>query len=67
MMNQPEADPQIEALRRMTPQQRLRLGMEINRFARKLKLAGLRKQNPGLSEAELQRKLNEAFLYAPET
>lgn len=58
------ADPQIAALRRMTPQQRLHTGMAIYRFARRLKLAGLRQQYPNLSEPQLKRLLNDAFMYA---
>lgn len=65
-MNEPTIDPDIEILRRMTPQQRVRTGMSLYHFARKLKRAGLRKQHPEASEAELKRMVNEAFLYAPD-
>ena len=57
-------DIEVEILKRMTPQQRLRTGMSLYHFARRFKLAALRQQNPELSEAELKRRLNEAFLYA---
>jgi hypothetical protein len=60
------ADPQMEILRRMTPEQRLRSAMMLWRTARKLKLAFLREQHPQASEAELKRLLNDAFLYARE-
>jgi hypothetical protein len=57
-------DPDTEILRRMTPQQRLRAGMNLYHFARRLKRAALQKTNPDLSESELTNRLNESFLYA---
>jgi hypothetical protein len=58
------SDIEIEILRRMTPQQRVRTGISLYHFARRLKLAGLRMQHPESSDAELKQMLNEAFLYA---
>jgi hypothetical protein len=53
-------DPrQIEILRRMTGQQRLRIGFEITDFALKLATAGIRHQYPGISEEGLKKKLQE--------
>src|ERR1700733_5629054 len=57
-------DPQIAALRRMTPQARLRTASLLWHSARKLKRAALRQQHANLSEAQIHRLLNEAFLYA---
>jgi hypothetical protein len=57
-------EDQIRALRRMTPAQRLEAAVMLYRTARQIKLAGLRMQYPDLPEAELKRRLNEAFLYA---
>jgi hypothetical protein len=57
-------EDQIRALRRMTPEQRLDAAASLYRFARQVKLAGLRQQHPAASEAELKRRLNEAFMYA---
>jgi Rv0078B-related antitoxin len=53
-----------QTLRRMTPVQRLKIGMSMYHFARKLKLAGLRRQHPEATEEELKKMLNEIFLYA---
>ncbi|HUB26946.1 MAG TPA: hypothetical protein VL992_16085 [Tepidisphaeraceae bacterium] len=55
---------EVEILRRMTPQQRMRTGISLYHFARRLKLAALRMQHPESSEADLKRMLSEAFLYA---
>jgi hypothetical protein len=57
-------DPDTEILRRMTPQQRLRAGMNLYHFARRLKLTALQRNRPDLSESELKLRLNESFLYA---
>lgn len=57
-------EDQIRALRRMTPEQRLMTGISLYRFARQLKLAGLREQHPEWSESQIKRRLNELFLYA---
>jgi hypothetical protein len=62
-LDEPGED-QIQVLRRMTPQQRLQTAASLYRFARQLKLAGLRRQYPQSSQSELNRRLNEAFLYA---
>jgi hypothetical protein len=57
-------DPYIQILRRLTPQDRLRAGLALYQLARRLKRAGFKMQNPALSEDELTRLVNEAFLYA---
>jgi Rv0078B-related antitoxin len=57
-------DRQLEILRRMTPQQKLRVTMMLWHSVRRLKLAYLRQQHPELSEAEVNRRVKEAFLYA---
>jgi hypothetical protein len=59
-------EDQIRALRRMTPAQRLAAAAQLYRLARQLKLAGLRQQYPESSEGDLKRRLNEAFLHAPD-
>ncbi|MCB9030428.1 MAG: hypothetical protein H6619_05195 [Deltaproteobacteria bacterium] len=55
---------QIEIIRRLTPQQRLEQAFELYQFARKIKEAALRKQNPTLSDQEIKVKLRDIFLYA---
>lgn len=43
--------------RRMTPEQRLWLALEMSESMRDIALAGLRSRRPELSEAELSREL----------
>ncbi len=45
----------IEALRRMSPEQRLRKAFELFQFSRDLFLHGLRKRFPDLSDAEIKK------------
>jgi hypothetical protein len=55
---------QIEAYRRMTPGQRLKIGLELHDLACELSRSGIRSQNPQASdadvEAELRRRLESA-------
>ena len=55
-------DPrQVAIYRRMTGEQRARIGFEISEFVRKLAIAGIRHRHPGASEAEVRRLLREAI------
>ncbi|HQU32393.1 MAG: hypothetical protein HRU72_08445 [Planctomycetia bacterium] len=45
----------IQALRRMSPEQRLLKAFELSQFSRDLFLHGLRKRFPDLSEAEIKK------------
>jgi hypothetical protein len=45
----------IEALRRMTPEQRLKKAFELTELTRRLFLHGLRKRFPDMPEDELRR------------
>ena len=45
----------LEALRRMTPAQRLEKAFELSEFTRELFYVGLRKRFPDVSEQELHR------------
>ena len=45
----------LEALRRMTPAQRLERAFELSEFTRQLFLTGLRKRFPDADERELHR------------
>jgi hypothetical protein len=45
----------LEALRRMTPAQRLEKAFELSEFTRQLFLTGLRKRFPSAGEQELHR------------
>ena len=55
---------QKRSFQRMTPEQKLRLLLDLHNSARKLKAAGLRKQHPKWTEEEIQQKVREIFLYA---
>jgi hypothetical protein len=48
---------QDEIFSRMTPEQRVRLALEMSESMRNLALAGLRNRRPDLNEAELSREL----------
>lgn len=48
----------------MTPGRKLKLLMDLQASARKLKASGLRMQNPDWSEEEIKQKVREIFLYA---
>lgn len=49
----------IEALRRMTPEQRLARAFDLSRFVRDLFAHGLRKAFPDLNEEEFRKLLRE--------
>jgi hypothetical protein len=48
----------------MTPEQKLRVALNLYHSARELKACGLRAQHPGWSENEINEKVKEIFLYA---
>jgi hypothetical protein len=54
----------IATLRRMTGAQKLRTAFDLYWSARKLKAARLRQQYPELTEAEVQLRVKEIFMYA---
>ena len=55
---------QKKAFSRMTPAQKLRLGMKIYWDARALKAAAMRHFHPDWTEEQVQRRVKEIFLYA---
>jgi hypothetical protein len=55
---------QKRSFQNMTPETKLKLLNDLQRSARKLKAAGLRKQNPNWTEEEIKQKVREIFLYA---
>ncbi len=55
---------QVEAYKRMTPAEKLRLAARLNRDARRLKAGGLRMLHPDWTKEEIARAVREAFLYA---
>lgn len=48
----------------MTPEQKLRIALDLYHCAWDLKAAGLRAQHPDWSEKQTQEKVREIFLYA---
>ncbi|MBS3917635.1 MAG: hypothetical protein KG012_01980 [Deltaproteobacteria bacterium] len=47
----------------MTPEQKLRIALQLYSSARQLKAAALRHAHPDWTEKELQEKVREFFLY----
>ncbi len=56
---EPNHDIYIAALRRLTPEQRLRKCFEMSAFVRQLFEQGLRKRFSGLGEAEFRKLLRQ--------
>jgi hypothetical protein len=48
---------QQEIFRRMTPEQRLRIALELSEEMRNIALSGLRSRQPELTEEELKREM----------
>jgi hypothetical protein len=48
----------------MTPEQKLRVALDLYYSARELKAAGLKNQHPEWSEDDVRQKVREVFLYA---
>ena len=59
----PELEPIIiEGYRRMPPSQRLKMALEMSETIRDLAKAGIRKRHPGISDAELHKRLGALVL-----
>ena len=58
---------QIEILRAMPGERRLRLAEQLYWSARKIKLTGLRAQHPGWTEEQLNTELRRIFAHAQES
>jgi hypothetical protein len=54
-------DLQLALLRRLSGVERVRLGCELYEIARQVAAAGIQKQHPYLSPAEVQEKVKERF------
>lgn len=50
----PNHEAYLEALRRLTPGERMMKVFELNDFAREMFMAGLRHRHPGATEEELR-------------
>jgi hypothetical protein len=58
----PEADrAQLDALRALTVEDRLRIAASLRQFAWQLKASMIAAQDPALSEAEVERRVREVF------
>jgi len=65
MLPDEQASPkQIEILRRISGERRLRLAEKLYWSARKLKIAGLRAQHPDWPEDQLNAEVRRLFLHA---
>ncbi len=54
---------QIKIYQSMTPEQKLRIAIQLYSSARQLKMAVLRHAHPDWTEKELKEKVREFFLY----
>ncbi len=63
-MNEPLHPVQVEAFRRMTPEQKLERVCELNRTGIRLRMEGLRMLNPDWSDARLEFEARRALLHA---
>ena len=59
MKPRPNHNVYLQALRRMTPDERLRKALELSEFCRKLFLHGLRRRFPDMSEKEVMQVYRE--------
>ncbi len=55
---------QIKAYQSMTPEQKLQIALRLYYSAKELKVAALKDLHPDWSEEEINKKVNEIFMYA---
>jgi hypothetical protein len=55
---------QLNIYKKMSPEQKLRLSLDLYHSARLIKRAGLKHQHPDWSDTQIEKKLKEIFLYA---
>lgn len=55
---------QVEAFRRMTPAEKLRLAARFHHDARSLKAAGFKMLHPDWTDTQIDKAVREAFLHA---
>jgi hypothetical protein len=63
-MSDPIHPVQLEAFRRMTPAQKLRMLADLYDTGIRLRMAGLRMMNPDLPAERLEREARRSLLYA---
>lgn len=56
------ARTELELLRKMTPEERILMSFRLRRVALEFCRAGIRYQNPGYSEADVERELQRRIL-----
>jgi len=52
-------DNYLDRLRKMTPDQRLLMAIELTELVRKIAIAGIKSSNPRMKHATVMRKLRE--------
>jgi hypothetical protein len=55
---------QKKSYQAMTPEQKLRVALDLYYSAKELKAAGLKRQHPDWSTEKINQKVREIFLYA---
>jgi hypothetical protein len=55
---------QNSIIKKLTPEKKLKLALDLYFNARELKSSAIRKDHPELSEEEVQKKVKEIFFYA---
>ena len=63
-MSDPSSDPYLDALRRMTPEQKLAVAHRLRETAWELAAAGVRMREPELAEDAVQERVRRLFLRA---
>ncbi len=56
-------DIEIQIFQKMPPAEKLRVASDLYETAYELKKAAIRKFNPGLSEADVAKRVAQSFLY----
>ena len=64
MQDEDLSEEHIQILRAMTPEQKLVAANRLYWTAREFKAAGLRMQNPGWTEEQVQEEVRRIFMYA---
>lgn len=59
-----EKEIHTKIIKKLTPEQKLKLALDLYYNARELKASAIRKDHPEWNENEVQKKVSEIFLYA---
>ncbi len=55
---------QLKHIKKLSPEKKLRIALDLYYSARSLKEAGLRKQHPDWNDEMIRQKVTKIFLYA---